>query len=171
MIAAIFSVDQSGGVGNKGTLPWAQHHPEDMAWFREHTNGHVVVMGRNTWDDPKMLHPLPGRINVIATTRSYPYHPDVTSIKGDLNKEILALQDRYPKKNIWIIGGANLLMQCKDITDYAYVTHRRGSYYSDTRLHMSNYFHGMQAKSSCPSKDKVLNFTVYKNISPFRPFI
>lgn len=170
MIASIFSVDQTGGVGNKGTLPWA-HHPEDMAWFKEQTAGHVVVMGRKTWDDPKMPKPLPGRANIIATTRYLPYMSNVRPIKGDLNKEILNLKQLYPNKNIWIIGGVDLLMQCRDITDYAYVTHRKGSFYSDTRLNMGKYFHAFQARSSCPSKDKMLNFTIYKNIDPFRQFL
>lgn len=167
MIAAIFSVDQTGGIGNQGTLPW-KHHPEDMAWFKEYTVGHVVVMGRKTWDDPKMPKPLPDRINVIATTRSIERDRTIHRISGDLNSQIVKLQELWPKKNIWILGGPNLLMQCKDITDYAYVTHRKGSHYADVRLDMQSYFTGMQVRSARPSEDKMLNLTVYKNINPFR---
>ena len=167
MIASIFSVDQTGGVGNRGTLPW-KHHPEDMEWFRELTVGHVVVMGRKTWDDPMMPHPLPGRINVIATNNSLPRHQMVRTIRGNLPEQIAGLQELWPDKNIWIIGGVNLLMQCRDITDYAYVTHRKGSFYSDTRLDMSDYFKGFRAQSARPSSDKMLNFTTYKNVDPFR---
>ena len=39
MIYTIFSIDQMGGFGHKGSLPW-DHDPEDMAWFREHSLGH-----------------------------------------------------------------------------------------------------------------------------------
>ena len=167
MIASIFSVDQTGGVGNRGTLPWS-HHPEDMEWFRELTVGHIVVMGRNTWDDPKMPKPLPDRINVIATNNDLMRHRSVRRIHGNLPVRIMELQSLWPKKNIWIIGGVNLLMQCRDITDYAYVTHRKGSFYSDVRLDMSDYFKGFRAQSARPSSDKMLNFTTYKNVDPFR---
>lgn len=167
MIASIFSIDQTGGVGNRDTLPW-KHHPEDMEWFRELTVGHVVVMGRRTWDDPKMPKPMPGRVNVIATNDSLPRHQLVRSIRGNIPEQILELQTLWPNKNIWIIGGVNLLMQCRDITDYAYVTHRKGSFYADTRLDMSDYFKGFRAQSARPSSDKMLNFTTYKNIDPFR---
>jgi dihydrofolate reductase len=166
MISAIFSVDQTGGVGNRGTLPW-KHHPEDMAQFRELTVGHVVVMGRKTWDDPMMPKPLPDRVNIIATNRAVD-HPLVRTIRGDLPTEIEKLQGLWPKKNIYIIGGVDLLMQCKGITDRVYVTHRKGSYYADTRLNMGEYFMMFRAWSARPSTDKMLNFTEYKNINPFR---
>jgi dihydrofolate reductase len=167
MIASIFSVDQTGGVGNRGTLPW-QHDLEDMAWFKELTINQVVVMGRKTWNDPKMPKPLPSRTCIVATNSSIPSHPRIRTIRGDLNAQILELQELYPKKNIWIIGGVNLLQQCKDITDYAYVTHRKGSFFSDTRIDISDYMKSMRITSSRPSADKMLNFAVYKNIDPFR---
>jgi dihydrofolate reductase len=167
MIASIFSVDQTGGVGNRGTLPW-RHHPEDMEWFKDLTTHHVVVMGRKTWDDPKMPKPLPMRTCVVATNSSIDSHPRIRTIRGDLNAQILELQEVYPGKNIWIIGGVNLLQQCKNITDYAYVTHRKGSHFSDTRIDLAHYMQGMRITSSRPSTDKMLNFAVYKNIDPFR---
>jgi dihydrofolate reductase len=167
MISAIFSVDQTGGIGNKGTLPW-KHHPEDMQHFRELTVGHVVVMGRNTWEDPMMPKPLPDRINVIATTKPIMRHASVHTIHGDIVPAIEQLKLQWPKKNIYIIGGVDLLMQCKGITDYVYVTHRKGSHYADTRMNMGEYFTMFRACSARPSSDKMLNFTEYKNINPFR---
>ena len=77
------------------------------------------------------------------------------------------LESLYPNRTIFIIGGPNLLMQCKDITDMVYVSHRKGSFYADTRL-PSQYFQTFRAYSARPSTDKMLNFTEYKNINPFR---
>lgn len=166
MIAAIFSIDQTGGVGNQGTLPWA-HDPEDMMWFREHTMDQVVVMGRKTWDDPKMPKPLPDRVNVIATHRSVMRHQKIHTVSGDLCPAILQLQQQWPTKNILIIGGVDLLMQTKNITEQIYVTHRKGSHFADTRMDMAEYFRLTRIMSSRPSSDKMLNFSVYKNIDPF----
>ena len=53
MICSILASTNLGGIGNRGTLPWPKH-PQDMIWFKEHTENQIVVMGRNTWDDPKM---------------------------------------------------------------------------------------------------------------------
>ena len=66
MIKAIFATDKFGGMGFNGTLPWP-HHSEDLSYFREQTKGHIVVMGRNTWDDPKMPKPLKDREVYVAT--------------------------------------------------------------------------------------------------------
>jgi dihydrofolate reductase len=160
-------VDQKGGLGNKGSLPWA-HHPEDMKWFQETTKDHIVVMGRRTWDDPKMPKPLPNRINAVITNR---YIPGVHNIKGDIVEGIKRLRDYWPTKNIFIIGGAELIEQTKDLCDFAYIAHRKGAYYTDVRVNIDKYLSGMRITSSCPSGDRTINFCIYKNIDIFRPIV
>jgi dihydrofolate reductase len=68
MICSILAATNLGGIGNRGTLPWPKH-TQDMIWFKEHTENQIVVMGRNTWDDPKMPKPLPNRINYVVSGR------------------------------------------------------------------------------------------------------
>ena len=97
MICTIFATDQMGTFGNRGTLPWPMDS-EDMAWFREHTLDQIVVMGRNTWDDPKMKKPLPNRINCVITSRPIEY-PTVRRLSGDYKKQIRELQVLFPEKN------------------------------------------------------------------------
>jgi dihydrofolate reductase len=167
MIASFFSVDQKGGLGNKGSLPWP-NDPEDMKWFKETTKDHIVVMGRRTWDDPKMPKPLPNRINAVITNR---YIPGVHNIKGDIVEGIKRLRDYWPNKNIFIIGGAELIEQTKDLCDFAYIAHRKGAYYTDVRVNIDRYLSGMRIMSSCPSTDKNINFCTYKNIDLFRPVL
>ncbi len=67
-IKAIFAVDYWGGMGQNGSLPWP-HHSEDLQYFKQQTKDQIVVMGRRTWDDPKMLKPLSGRQTFVATTK------------------------------------------------------------------------------------------------------
>ena len=69
MINAIFAVDSQGGLGKNGSLPWPKNS-EDLRWFKQNTLGHIVVMGGNTWRDPLMPKPLPGRINVVITSQT-----------------------------------------------------------------------------------------------------
>jgi dihydrofolate reductase len=168
MICTIFATDQLGTFGNRGTLPWKMD-PEDMAWFREHTLNNIVVMGRRTWDDPKMLKPLPNRINCVVSSRSIEGYPSVRRLSGDYKKKIRELQMLFPTKNIFILGGPDLIMDCKDLIDYAYVTHRKGAAFSDVRLDLRTFMVGMRITSSRPSSNKMLNFSIYKNVDIFRP--
>lgn len=167
MICTIFATDQMGTFGNHGTLPWRMH-PEDMEWFREHTLNQIVVMGRRTWDDPKMPKPLPDRINCVVTNRPI-IEKGVRRLGSDYKKQIVELQLLFPKKNIFILGGPELIMDCKDLIDYAYITHRKGSAYSDVRIDLRAFMAMMRITSSRPSTDKMLNFSIYKNIDIFRP--
>jgi dihydrofolate reductase len=64
VVSMIVAVANNGVIGAKGALPW--RIPEDMRWFRQHTLGRPVIMGRKTWESlPKK--PLPGRTNIIVT--------------------------------------------------------------------------------------------------------
>ena len=120
MIRSIFSVDQRGGLGNKGSLPWA-NDPDDMAWFREATEGHVVVMGRRTWDDPKFPKPMPKRTCVVLTSKPYIQH--ALAKRGNAIDIIKELQSINLQKHIWVIGGADMLMETKDICEEMWVAH------------------------------------------------
>ncbi len=62
----IWAQTPAGVIGLEGALPWRL--PEDMAHFREITDGHPVVMGRATWVSlPDRFRPLPGRANVVLS--------------------------------------------------------------------------------------------------------
>lgn len=167
MICTIFATDQMGTFGNRGTLPWPMHK-EDMAWFHEHTLNQVVVMGRRTWDDPKLKKPLPNRINCVITSSPLDYK-EVRRLSGDYKRQIKELQNLFPKKNIFILGGPEIIMDCKDLIDYAYITHRKGAAFSDVRMNLNSFMIGMRITSSRPSTDKMLNFSIYKNVDIFRP--
>lgn len=61
------------GIGCEGGIPW--RIPEDIAYFRELTEGNVVIMGRKTWDSlPRKFRPLPNRINVVISPSDYTFH-------------------------------------------------------------------------------------------------
>ena len=58
---AIAAIGVRGQLGLNGRLPW--HDKRDLAWFREMTYGHAVVVGHNTL---RQLPPLPGRVILSA---------------------------------------------------------------------------------------------------------
>ncbi|MCU1593947.1 MAG: folA [Frankiales bacterium] len=94
-VSLIWGQSRGGVIGNEGGLPW--NLPEDLRAFRARTMGGVVVMGRNTWDSlPERFRPLPGRTNVVLTSRPLEGPETAVSVQ-----EVL---ERYP--DIWVIGGA-----------------------------------------------------------------
>lgn len=168
MIKSIFAVDHWGGMGLNGSLPW--HHSEDLTYFKEQTSGHIVIMGRRTWEDPKMPKPLPGRTTYVVTSRPI-FGYDVKTIRGDIVAAIQKIAQDNTKKTVWIIGGPQLLLDTKDLVDEAHVTHFKGQYRTDTQLDLKRYLSLFQARSACPSTDLKCNWTVYKNIDIFRPIV
>ena len=168
MIKAIFAVDHWGGMGLNGSLPWP-HHQEDLQYFKEQTLNSIVVMGRNTWDDPKMPKPLPGRTTYVVTSKPIFGYNGVKTIKGNVNESIKLIANNNPTKTIWIIGGPNLLLETKDLVDEAHVTHFKGQFRADVKIDLRKYLSLFQARSDCPSKDRKCTWMTYKNIDIFRP--
>jgi dihydrofolate reductase len=167
MICSIFTIDQTGGMGLRGSMPWS-HHPEDMEWFRSLTEGHVVVMGRKTWDDPKMPKPMPNRVNYVITNRPVNVR-GVYTLGGDWVSKLKEIESLHGFRKVFIIGGPELIEAVKPITDFAYVAYRRGNYRCDVRINMFDYVTKMRAISSRPSTDKMLNFCIFKNIESELP--
>jgi dihydrofolate reductase len=167
MIKAIFAVDHWGGMGLDGTLPWPSH-PEDFQYFKQQTINQVVIMGRKTWDDPKMPKPLPNRINYVVT--STPIRQEgVYTIQSDVIERIRRIANFHADKTVWIIGGPTLLEATKDIIEELYVTHFKSQYKTDVQLDMRRYLSTFQFIGCKPSSDKLCTWVRYKNIDIFRP--
>jgi dihydrofolate reductase len=167
MIKSIFAVDHWGGMGFKGSLPWP-HHSEDLQYFKEQTQGQIVVMGRRTWDDPKMPKPLPGRTSYVATNRPLFGYDGVKTIRGNLCECIRNIAKINPTKTVWIIGGPDILLETKDLIDEAHITHFKGQFKSDVQIDIRKYLSLFRAYGAAPSSDRKCNWVTYKNIDIFR---
>lgn len=168
MIKSIFAVDHWGGMGFNGSLPWP-HHSEDLKYFKEQTQGDIIIMGRRTWDDPKMPKPLTDRTTFVVTNRPIFGYDNVKTIKGDIVESIRKIAANNPNKTIWIIGGPEILMTTKDLVDEAHVTHFKGQFRVDTKLDLRRYLNVFQAKGAAPSSDRKCTWMTYKNVDIFRP--
>jgi dihydrofolate reductase len=104
------SLNRVIGAGNR--IPW--HLPEDFKWFKKMTTGHIIVMGRRTFES--IGKPLPNRTTIVLT-RSAELIGGVETI-SDLNQ----LESRIPAddaREIFICGGAQVyeqaLPRCSDL--------------------------------------------------------
>jgi dihydrofolate reductase len=147
-------------MGFNGTLPWP-HNSEDMKHFKQLTDGHVVVMGRSSWDDPKMPKPLKGRTVYVATNKPVFY---AGQIKGDLKEEILRLEKNHPDQTIWVVGGPNVLEQCDGIFDRMYLTHIKGSYKIDTKINLKSLLSGWRPVRATSDSANNFTYVIYENL-------
>jgi dihydrofolate reductase len=128
MIKAILACDQEWGIGKNGALPWP-HNSADLKWFKEHTNNSTIVMGRKTWESLP-VKPLPNRENIVVTSDLIK-GPDVVV---DMRSFYKILPQIKFQKDVWIIGGAQLIEHCLDIIDEFYLSRIQCIYDCDTFL-------------------------------------
>ncbi len=142
MIKAILASTKDGGIGFNGTLPWPKNS-EDLKWFKKHTLGQVVVMGRNTWDDPLMPKPLPNRESVVITNRLLPkYCPSTLSMKGDILAALDTIQSIFADRDVFVIGGKSLYEASIPKVDEVYLTVIDGNYDTDVELDLTSFLLG-----------------------------
>lgn len=102
-------------IGCNGKIPW--HISEDFQWFKKATLGHVVLMGRKTYES--LGKPLPKRTNVILTRGSCDAFPPETIVVSGLAKLDEIAQAQFLTQEIFVIGGAEvyaqLLPKCTDL--------------------------------------------------------
>ena len=108
-IKAIAAVSQNGVIGKKGDLPW--RIPGELKWFKKITMGHIMVMGRKTWDSLPGI--LPGRENwVLSSTLK-----EKSGIK--IFSSFECALNEAGSRTIFIIGGgqiySSLLPQCNEL--------------------------------------------------------
>ena len=146
MIAGMFAIDEIGGMGWKGSMPWP-NNPDDMKWFKATTQNQIVVMGKRTWESPDMPSPLPGRLNVVFTNNFFE-QDEVEQIRGDVCEALKSLQQHNKKKNVFVIGGPNLIEQSRQVLERVYVTRIPGEYLNDTHIDINKFLDGMVLKQT-----------------------
>ena len=118
MLSLIAAIAQNNCIGKDNQLPW--NIPEDMKHFKDLTKGHVVLMGRNTWESiPKKFRPLPNRTNIVITRNKEYKVPEGVEVYSSI-EEVL---EKHKGKLVFSIGGASIYKQTIDLADTLYITH------------------------------------------------
>jgi len=106
---AIAAMSLNRVIGAGGKIPW--HLPEDFKWFKQMTTGHVVVMGRKTFES--IGKPLPNRTTVVLS-RSQFQHPGAQTVHS-----LAELASLVAGRQVFICGGAQIYQQalprCSDL--------------------------------------------------------
>ena len=120
---------ESNIIGCENKLPWTMK--SDLKRFRKITNGHAVVMGKNTYNS--IGKPLPGRTNIVLS-REYDPHEKSTFSYNDETQLLLAPNENYAlfmadlfsiireKEDIVVIGGGVIYSMFDKFVNKVYLT-------------------------------------------------
>jgi len=109
---AIAAMSLNRVIGNGNQIPW--HLPEDFKWFKATTTGHVIAMGRKTFES--IGKPLPNRETVVLS-RSAWSHPGVKTIHSLEELPALAAD-----RQVFICGGAQIYEQTLPLCSELFLT-------------------------------------------------
>ena len=126
----IAAADKNWGIGKDGAL--LCRLKGDMRFFREHTVGKVVVMGRSTLESFPGGNPLKDRVNIVLTRR--PDFEKEGCIIVRSMEELMEEINRYPADDVMIIGGASVYNELMDMCDKLYITKIDAAFDADTFL-------------------------------------
>ncbi|ANU28221.1 dihydrofolate reductase [Planococcus versutus] len=125
MISMMVAHDLNRVIGKNNELPW--HIPADLAYFKEHTIGKGIVMGRNTFES--IGRPLPKRRNIVVT-RNDDYTADGVNVVHNIQDAIKLAREKH--EEIMIIGGEQVFESVLPDADRLYITLVQHEYNGDT---------------------------------------
>lgn len=114
----IVAVDKKWGIGRNGKL--LASLPGDMKYFKEHTTGKVVVMGRKTLESMPGGKGLPNRINYVLTSDESYDAEGVFVVHSE--EELWNELEKYDSDEVFLIGGASLYNKYYKMCDKLYIT-------------------------------------------------
>ena len=116
-IKLIAAVDRNFAIGKNGSLLFKI--PEDLKLFKRLTTGHIVLMGRKTFESLG-CKPLPDRVNiVISTTKKY---DDGVITFERLTAAVEYSKHSFPDKDLYVVGGGRVYEESLKYADEAILT-------------------------------------------------
>jgi dihydrofolate reductase len=130
----IVAFNQHNVIGKDNTIPW--YIPEDLKRFKQITNGHILVMGRKTFDSLPN-GPLTNRIHIVITNQSELYNKNseyVYYINYETSFSLIKNLQEKTQKEVFVIGGSTVYKQYFEYCTKFYIT------YVNNKIEGSVYF-------------------------------
>ena len=133
LVYAIFATDENMGFGLNNSLPW--NNKDDLKHFRAVTSGHVLIMGRRTWESVPQHKVTQNRTCIVITSGVEKLsHGAIKAIS--LEDAIDAVQGRI----CFLIGGKRVIEDAldKQLVDCVLWSKIKGVFESDVKLKKEN---------------------------------
>lgn len=115
-------------IGQDNRLPW--HLSADLKHFKSLTTGHIIIMGRKTYES--IGRPLPGRTNIVITRQKNFKAIGATIVHSVENALQACKQVSTLNQEHFIIGGAEIFQQTLKICQRMYITEIQRDFEGDT---------------------------------------
>ena len=115
LISLIVAMASNRVIGYQGDIPWKI--PGEQRMFKKITLGHVVIMGRKTYES--LARPLPGRTNIVVT-RQTDYQAPGCIVAQDFDGAIKS--SPTDENEAFIIGGGQLYHEALSLSGRIYIT-------------------------------------------------
>jgi dihydrofolate reductase len=105
-LSLLVAVAENNVIGRDGDLPW--HLSADLRRFKRLTMGHVMLMGRKTWES--IGRPLPGRTSIVIS-RQADYQTGFDEVPVAVNLDEALARTRQvaaETAEVFVIGGARI---------------------------------------------------------------
>jgi dihydrofolate reductase len=122
-ITFVVAVAKNRVIGSHNSLPF--YIPEDLKHFKRVTEGHTILMGKNTFDSimNRIGKPLPNRTNVVITRQMDYKAPEGVIVFHDLDTALSELEKTT--EELMVGGGSQIYKQLLDMgrVDKMIITH------------------------------------------------
>lgn len=118
-LALIAAVGQNRGIGLNQALPW--HLPDDFAYFKQKTEHHLLIMGRQTFQSLPGV--LPNRQHLVISSQ-------LSQLQGanymcsSIEQALEVAKAHKPANTEWVfgIGGERIFTELLPFADRLYLT-------------------------------------------------
>jgi dihydrofolate reductase len=124
ILSLIAAMAQNRVIGNHNAIPW--RIPSDQKKFRAITMGHVVLLGRVTYES--IGRPLPGRKTIVLTSQQQ-YPAAGILVVHSLEEALRAAKD---EEELFIGGGGMVYHETIHFADRVYLSIIRKDFEGDT---------------------------------------
>ncbi len=156
-ISLIAAVAQNGVIGKENKLIW--HLSEDLKRFKRLTSGHILIMGRKTYEHLP-IRPLPNRKNIVLTRQSIDYQGAYAVGSVEAAFELCSSDSK-----VFVAGGAEIYRLFLPFATHLYLTEIHKSFEGDTFFPDIDYAQFKLTDSEFLDGDLPATFKYYERIS------
>ena len=129
-LVLIAAMGKNREIGNNGQIPWTL--PNDLKHFKKTTKGHIVVMGRKTYESiPERYRPLPDRINVVLSRSAGKEDYPGCMVFNALH-EVINYFAKEGEETIFVAGGGEIYEEAICYSKEMIITEVDGEFQADT---------------------------------------
>lgn len=132
IVSHLAAMSRNRVIGVENRLPW--NIPEDMKFYRDKTLGHILIMGRKTFDSmPSGAHKKRMNLVITRSPEKFQNHENVIYV-ATLAEALRHARELVPHyhEEVFVVGGGEIYAQSLPFVDRIYLTRIDADYVGDT---------------------------------------